>query len=129
MTEELTVPVFKTFEGGERVQVGKATPAVDGVRSVKLFKKYDGVSKKDLIFLDDEALPASPVEDAPDAEQAAQPVDASVDPLNDDSTSWVDANPEVPVEDFDEDSVDDVEDVPEELEPAPAVSNDEDDDQ
>lgn len=127
MSEEKSVPVFHSGEGGEQIQVGKSTPAVDGVRNIKLFKKYEGLSKKDLAFGDDETLPAEPIQETPDASLAAKPVEDAVGTPSD--TEWVDATPDVPLEEIDEDDVDDVEELPEDLEPASAVYSDGNNDQ
>lgn len=109
-----TVPVFvEQGDGGERIQVGWATPLEGGVRRLDLYPDYKNVSKGTLKYGDevveepeateadfadnsegyaaadtsysfptfeapssdeDAPLPAAPVEDAPDAELAAEPV-------------------------------------------------------
>lgn len=124
-----TVPVYANVEG-ERTQVGKASAADSGARSIHFFKKYAGTSAKDVEF-GDEPLPATPVSSAPDAEQAAQPVtDAPDETLADDptpETTWVDAEVEESIEDeVDEDILDEEENLPEDLAPSSAVKNDED---
>lgn len=121
MSEERTVPVYIFDESGEEVQVGKATPNVDGVRTIKLFKTYSGVSKKDVHF-GDEPSPAAPISEGPDASLAAEPIDEGIETVE----------VETHVEEEEDDSViDEVEELPEGFEP---VSNEdlrsgEDDDQ
>lgn len=108
-----TVGVFVEDEGGERVQVGWSTPDNGGVRKINLFDAFKDTSVKNVTF-DDAPLPAAPVEDAPDEELAAEPVDAGVAP--EDSEPVVEATIEP-----DEVTEGELEEVPEWLE-------DEDDD-
>lgn len=110
-----TVVVFVEKENGEKVQVGWATPDQNGARRVNLFEEYNNTAIRDVKFADvtpfeatadpQDEQAADPIEDAPDSEEADDPTENE---------------PEV-VEAELEDDADDVEDVPEEFSPAPAV--------
>lgn len=68
--------------------------------------------------IDEAPLPAAPVEDVPDEEQAADPIEDAPD--SEEADDPTENEPEV-IEGELEDDADDVEDVPEEFSPAPAV--------
>lgn len=89
-----TVAVFVEKENGEKVQVGWATPDQNGARRVNLFEEYNNTAIRDVKFAD------------------VTPFEATADPTENE--------PEV-IEGELEDDADDVEDVPEEFSPAPAV--------